>query len=135
MNKLNIGIIGYSAQKFNESKAKKMIKKAFDILEKDNPHEDKIVISGYTDLGIPHIAYHEARKRGWSTIGVACARAKEYPCFPVDKEIIVGNEWGDESQVFLGMIDVLVRIGGGNQSIKETEMAKKMKKRVLEYEL
>lgn len=40
-------------------------------------------------------------------------KAKDYECFPVDEEIIVGKEWGDESETFLDRVDILVKIGGG----------------------
>ena len=33
--------------------------------------------------------------------------------------MIVGNEWGDESATFLGECDVIVRVGGGKQSLDE----------------
>lgn len=56
---------------------------------------------------------------GWTTVGVACAKAEQYDCYPVDRRVIVGNEWGDESATFLGECDVIVRVGGGKQSLDE----------------
>ncbi len=86
-------------------------------------------------MGIPALAYREAVKRGWRTVGVACAKAKDYDLFEVDEKHIVGEEWGDESERFLDMIDMMVKVGGGKQSKEEAEKAKKMGKLVFEYDL
>ena len=68
-------------------------------------------------------------------MGVACEKAEEYDCFQVNLKIIEGKDWGEESATFLENIDVLVRIGGGKQSLDETEKAKKKKMPVYEYDL
>lgn len=122
---LRIGVIGYSAQEFDEKKAKEEIIKAFDKIEKKYSMEDYCVVSGYTNLGIPQIAYQEATKRKWKTVGVACKKSSNYDTFPCDEEIIVGEDWGDESERFLQEIDCIVKIGGGEQSKKEVRKAKK----------
>lgn len=88
-----------------------------------------------TNIGIPALAYQEAIKRNWKTIGIACTKASEYDLFPVDKKIIIGNEWGDESETFIDSIDILIRIGGGKQSLKETEIFKTLNKLVIEFDL
>jgi hypothetical protein len=81
------------------------------------------------------IAYEEATRRGWKTVGVACSQALDYDCFPVHEAVIVGRSWGDESEVFLERIDLVIRIGGGNQSRQEVDLAKLQGKRVIEFEL
>ncbi len=48
---------------------------------------------------------------------------------------MIGDEWGDESEKFLDSIDVLVRIGGGKQSMAEVKKAKEMGIKVIEHEL
>src|ERR1035437_4751082 len=121
----NVGVIGYSNQKFDNKKAKELIVGSFDAVEKIAQSFDISIVSGLTDVGIPSLAYKEAVKRGWKTIGVACEKAKEYDIFAVDETIIVGKEWGDESEIFLSMIDFLIKIGGGKQSKKEIEEARK----------
>jgi len=131
---VKIGVVGYSAKKFDIDKAKKIIKEAFDLVE--NKFGNQIaIVSGLTAIGIPLLAYQEAVKRGWKTIGVACKKAEEFEQFPVNEKIIAGEEWGEESKTFISMIDVLIRIGGGKQSFKETEMAKNKKIPVFEYDL
>lgn len=84
-----------------------------------NPDNEPTICSGLTDLGIPALAYKFAKRLGLRTIGIACSKATEHSCFPVDEKIIVGDDWGAESETFLKKIDALVRIGGGKQS--ETE--------------
>jgi hypothetical protein len=42
--------------------------------------------------------------------------------FPVDQRWIVGDRFGDESQVFVDYIDALIRVGGGTQSRAEVEL-------------
>ncbi len=135
MNEIKIGVVGYSKQKFNEREAMRMIKEAYDIIDKRYAGKPKAVVSGLTDIGIPALAYREAVSRGWRTIGIACAKAKNYDCFPVDEELIVGNKWGDEIPLFLKSLDVLIRIGGGKQSMNEVNMFRKTGKPILEYDL
>ncbi|MBT3397686.1 hypothetical protein HOA55_03135 [archaeon] len=134
MNELRIGVVG-SEENFDEAEAQEMILEAFDKLDLQCPTKTKIIVSGLTDRGIKAIAYREATKRNWGTMGIACSRAREYDCFPVDEKIIEGNEWGDESSTFLDNIEVLIRIGGGNQSFRETAEAKARGKQVMEGDL
>ncbi len=119
---VNIGVIGYSAKSFNKNKARIIIQETYDELEEK--YNTVCIVSGYTNIGIPKIAYEEACKRNWKTIGIACKKAHNYETFPVDKSIIVGEEWGDESDEFLNNIDVIIKIGGGEQSMKEINKAK-----------
>src|SRR5690348_7922287 len=46
------------------------------------------------------------------TCACACVRAE------CDDVVIVGDAWGDESATFLRSIDLMVKIGGGAQSVK-----------------
>lgn len=48
---------------------------------------------------------------------------------------IYGKEWGDESELFLKNVDILVRVGGGKQSLKEVENFKLTNKPIIEYDL
>ena len=49
--------------------------------------------------------------------------------------MIVGNNWGDESQTFLDSCDVIVRVGGGKQSFEEVAEFRRRGGRVYEHEL
>lgn len=131
-DKLRVGVVGYSNQQFNHNNALSVLQHSFDYLSQATNVE---VVSGLTHKGIPELAYEEAVKRGWRTVGVACIKAFEYPCFPVDERIIVGINWGDESTTFLKMIDVLIRIGGGKQSHHEAYLARFQGKYVMEFDL
>jgi hypothetical protein len=111
----HVGFVGYSMQKFDESKAREYVRQAFDAAEEAD-RTSFACVSGLTNMGIPKLAYEEAVKRGWKTVGVACEKAENYDLFPVDEKVIVGKEWGDESDAFLSRIEMLVRVGGGKQS-------------------
>ena len=135
-DEVKIGVVGYSfPTKFNEVKARAFILDAYEKIQKIFPGKKIIIVSGLTNVGVPKIAYEEAVRLGWKTYGVACKKDAGYPLFPVDKEFIVGNNWGEESQTFVDMIDGIVRIGGGPQSLRETAVVKLAGKFVLEYDL
>ncbi|HBC45369.1 MAG: hypothetical protein UX08_C0008G0002 [Candidatus Collierbacteria bacterium GW2011_GWB1_45_35] len=134
-NTICIGVMGYSGQKFDIEKARVMLNQAFDLFAFQHKGSQFAIVSGYTNLGIPAIAYEIAVERGWTTVGVACAKAKEYDVFPCDEVCIVGENWGDESPTFLNMCQVFVRIGGGKQSRREIAQAKADGKFVYEFDL
>ena len=135
MEELRIGVVGYSGQKFDEEKAKVILSEVYDKIDSQYGDKKKVIISGLTDLGIPALAYREAVSRGWKTVGIACSKATDYDCFPVDESEIVGEDWGEESETFVNRLEVLVRVGGGNQSMRETAEVKAKGKPVFEYEL
>tara|TARA_Y100000034_G_C6897479_1_gene414153 strand:- start:1980 stop:2432 length:453 start_codon:yes stop_codon:yes gene_type:complete len=138
---IKVGVVGYSAQEFDVQHAQACIEDAFDKVEaiysfrvKNFDHRI-ICISGLIDIGIPALAYREAVKRGWQTAGVACSLAEDYECFDVDEKFIVGDQWGEESDTFLGMIGVMIKIGGGKQSDDEMRKHKENGLPVFEYVL
>jgi hypothetical protein len=116
---LQIGVTGYSAQPFDRRRAQLLLGELLDEVEARWPGRRYVLVSGWTDVGVPSLAYREAARRGWRTVGVACALARGQACFPVDEVLVVGERWGDESAEFLGRIDVLVRLGGGPQAHRE----------------
>lgn len=136
---IKIGLVGYSDKKFDKELAKKLTQ--IGLLEAVNRNQegynpDEIcLVSGLTNIGIPAIGYAFAEEMGWKTVGIACKKASDYECFDVDEKIIVGDEWGDESKTFLDYIDVLVRIGGGKQSLAEEKQAKEKGYEVYPFEL
>lgn len=136
MSNINIGVVGYSMQEFDKQRAIEYIRRAFDFIEKQFPDGMKAVVSGLTDLGVPALAYREAVKREWEVKGIACSKALDYIWFPVSDVVIKGNNWGDESETFLNSIDILIRVGSGEQSMRKVEMVKKMKGiDIMEYDL
>lgn len=133
---IQVGVVGYSSGKFDKERAEHLVFAALNVLY--NRYEGNMtIVSGLTDLGIPGLAYQYAKRENLKTVGIACAKAEEYKCFPVDKRVIVGKDWGDESQYFLSSIDFMVRVGGGPQSHNEVREFKKMhgEKNIIEYEL
>ncbi len=138
MKTLRLGVVGYCPPtKFDEKKALSLLQQAYDLVKENFSNYQITVVSGLTNLGTIKLAYEEAKRRGWKTAGVACKKAFNYKnLFPVDeKTVIVGENWGDESETFINSIDALIRIGGGPQSLKETELARKKGKKVYEYDL
>lgn len=134
---MRIGVIGYSAQKFDVDQAEYALDSmimGLSIKERRG-FEEVAIVSGLTNLGVPAIAYHIAKCRGMKTVGIACSKAKNYDCFACDEVKIVGDNWGDESEAFLNDIDVLVKVGGGKQSLSEIEKAKTMGIPCFEYHL
>lgn len=133
---LMLGVVGYCPPtRFDEGEARRMVVDAYDRVRKAYPDRAIAVVSGLTNVGVLKIAYEEATKRGWKTVGVACERAMEHPLFPVDARIVVGANWGDESATFVGILDAIVRIGQGKQSLRETEEVKRNGKPAFEYDL
>ena len=135
-NVIKIGVVGYSDDKcFNHEHAKTLLNISLDIVRKIHPADGYELVSGLTNTGVPKLAYELADKLGWTTIGITAKEAKQFECYPVNKEIIVGENFGDESETFIKYIDILVRVGGGKQSMKETDMAKEKHIIVYEFDL
>lgn len=147
-NELRLGVVGYCPPtKFDEKEAVRMLNEAYDKVEREFPEHKYTVVSGVTNVGVLKLAYEEAKRRGWKTAGVACRRAYVFEWFLTDeKPIILGDNWGDESEVFLkgtkirgdpheNGLDAIVRIGAGNQSIKEAVKIKELGKPTYEYDL
>lgn len=138
-SKIYVGVVGYSQQKFDENEASLILEDAFDSIEEEyisnGEFEHIVVVSGLTNMGIPSVAYQVAEDNGYETIGVAPDAARELELYDVDEIYWVGEQFGDESQVFIDMIDVIIRVGGGEQSLKEVEMAEEEDISVIEYDL
>lgn len=137
---MNVGFVGYSAGKFDEAEAQKIIDEIFDKLqgacEEGQLLKDTIaVVSGATYMGIPAMIYDKASELGIKTIGVMCKDGYDCDLFPCDEVYAIGDNWGDESETFINMIDIMFRIGGGPQSLKEVQDAKQKGISVIEYEL
>lgn len=136
MKKIKVGFVGYCPPtRFNVDEARRMIIEAFSMILAENPDTNITLVSGLCNVGSLAIAYEEAVKLGWRTVGIACEKAKEHPHFPVDEKIIVGAEWGDESTAFVSSLDMIVRVGAGKQGRRETEAVKASGRPAFEYEL
>ena len=131
-----IGVVGYCPPtNFDSVEARRMIKDAYDQIAEQFAGKTIIIVAGLTDVGVLAIAYEEAVRRHWMTAGIACKRAVEHPLFPVDMKQIVGENWGDESPAFVALLDAIIRIGNGKQSIRETEAVKAKGLPTFEYDL
>jgi hypothetical protein len=126
---LKIGVIGYSGRPFDKSRAKIELEKVIKHLS--TIHKDKTIeiVSGYTNIGVPRIAYLIADELNLTTVGFSAKEALGVDCglYPVKKIMIIGEKFGDESKAFIDYINVLIRIGGGNQSLIEVALFKDKK--------
>jgi hypothetical protein len=134
---MKLGIVGYSSGEFDTAKAHTLLVIGLAQIEGRSKHMVSSIVSGLTNVGIPALAYKLAKTFHLETVGIACDKAFEYELFPVDKRIIVGEDWGEESKTFLNYCDALLRVGGGDQSLSEVEAFKAMKPDavVVEFEL
>lgn len=133
-NIFRVGICGYSAQKFNEDKARSIL--LANLIQLKEQYGDKlIVVSGMTWQGVPGIGYEVASALDLHTVGIACVKAKSELQFPCDAKYFVGEDWPDASETFIDNIDLLIRIGGGKISHKEAELAKDQGIDTIEYEM
>jgi hypothetical protein len=162
MKQARIGFAGYCPpSKYDKEKALEYICEAFNQIEIDFPDQEKILVSGLSDVETLSMAYNEASRRGWKTAAVTSEKVMESysdQLYPVDEEpIIIGNEWGAESPVFTDGIskilevdknkvnqykahphyglDTLIRIGLGPQSIAEATRIRKLGKPTYEFDL
>ena len=125
---MEIGFIGYSDTKFDINKANGIINKIKDYISLDDE-----IVSGATLYGIPKLVYKALSDN--KTIGIMCKDGYNYPLYSCDVIYAIGDNWGDESEFLMDYIDVLIKIGGGKQSIKELQMAKNKGIPTYEFEL
>lgn len=134
---MRIGVIGYSAQSFDEDKARKLLKEAInnELKRYGLSRHDIEIVSGLSNIGIPKIAYEIAKDNTIKTVGIAPREVFNYDLFPVDEQMIVGKTFGEESEYFLNYIDMLIKCGGGKQSEREAQMAEVMGKPIVNINL
>ncbi len=125
--KLRIGVVGFSRSQFDQKMAIIILRNIFEKLTKGKNLSEFEIVSGYTNAGVPRLAYRIADEMGIETVGFSARQALRVRSgvYPVKKEILVGERFGEESEKFIEYIDLLVRVGGGSQSRKEVEMFKK----------
>lgn len=124
---LALGVVGFSAETFDQAAAREQLRGLIvPIVERERDAGRPLpeLVSGLTNQGVPKLAYALARELGLPTVGISAKQAlrARAGCFPVDRRILVGKRYGDESAAFVAMIDVLVRVGGGPQSRREVEL-------------
>lgn len=131
-----IGVVGYSSKYFDKKKARSLLEKGIKAALKHNIKDEAVeIVSGLTNIGIPALAYTIACEHDYRTSGYACGKAEDFQLFDVDEKHIVGKKWGDESEEFLANLDVLIRVGGGEQSHTEVKAMQEKNLPVFEYDL
>jgi|GEM_PF-149445 len=125
---IKYGIVGFSRNQFDKQSAYGILEAIFSQIRKKHADKEIEIVSGYTNSGVPKIAYELADKFGFMTVGSSAEQALTVRSgvYPVKKVILKGKRFGDESADFVNYIDGLIRIGGGPQSRKETELFKNL---------
>lgn len=123
---LRIGVVGFSQRYFDHAAARAHLRRFLTgVLERPEAQQGQPeLVSGLTNQGVPKLAYELARELGLVTVGIAARQALRVRAglFPVDRQILVGERFGDESELFIASIDTLIRVGGGPQSRAEVEL-------------
>jgi hypothetical protein len=123
---VKIGVVGFSQRHFDHEAAQLHLRRfVSELLElPECVATAPEIVSGLTNQGVPKLAYELARELGLPTVGIAARQALRVRAglFPVDRRIIVGERFGDESPVLINYIDKLIRVGGGPQSRAEVEL-------------
>lgn len=125
---IKFGIVGFSRNQFDQQEAQRILSSLFATIKKKHHHKDIEIVSGYTNSGVPKIAYQLADKFGFITVGFSALQALSVRSgvYSVQKVILKGKRFGDESEDFIRYIDGLIRIGGGQQSRKEVKLFKQL---------
>jgi len=128
MNTLKIGVVGFSRNQFDKKAAILQLRNHLEYFMEKYPNNEISIVSGYTNMGVPKLAYQIADDLGLHTVGFSAKQALRVRSgvYPVKEEIIIGERFGDESEAFIQYIDILLRVGGGPQSRKEVEMFKEL---------
>ena len=140
---MKIGIVGFSSPHFDQKSAKILLEKKLRALISELDPSRVQIVSGYTNSGVPKLAYELADSMQLKTVGFSAKQALTVSTgvYPVNKEIIFGAKFGDESEAFIHYIDLLIRIGGGKQSrhevalFKEKNLGKDLSKILFEEEV
>lgn len=95
-----------------------------ELLARQAAHGDRLVMcSGATDIGVPGLAYALCAQLGITAAGITAGAAIRYRLAAMDRLVVVGRRFGDESAVFISQCDAFVVLGGGPQSARECRLA------------
>lgn len=125
---IKYGIVGFSRNQFDQETARQILEKLFRQIQEKHKEKEIEIVSGYTNTGVPKIAYELADAFGFTTVGFSAeqALAVKSGVYPVAKVMLFGKKFGDESEAFVQYIDALIRVGGGKQSRREVTLFKEL---------
>ncbi|MEL7160532.1 MAG: alpha-ketoglutarate-dependent dioxygenase AlkB [Bacteroidota bacterium] len=140
---MRIGIVGFSRNRFDRKTARGILERELGALSKKIDPQRVEIVSGYTKSGVPELAYEVATALGCTTVGFSAKQALRVRSgvYPVDKVILRGERFGDESADFIAYVDGLIRVGGGPQSRREVALFRekyagaKLERRLKEFEV
>lgn len=122
---VKIGITGNLDYEVNKEDIN-VIYQALKNIDEDFQGFKKSLISNGLNTGIFGTAYDIAKKIGWLTGAVTCSKINDMEKYEVDSNYIIGEEWGDEDDLFLSNIDGLYKFGSDEQSENKAKKAREM---------
>lgn len=125
---MSVGVVGFSQNQFDHKMAEQIIRTYYEKLVSEHSDKTIEIVSGYTNTGVVKIAYELADEFGFVTVGFSAKQALTVRAglYPVQKVILRGEKFGDESSDFVRYINRLLRVGGGKQSRAETQLFKEI---------
>jgi hypothetical protein len=91
-----------------------------ELADRQRRYGDRLVIaSGATNVGVGQLAYEMCARLNITAMGIAPDQALDFPLGRMDYLLPFGQTFGDESPVFVRMIDEMLVMGGGAQSERE----------------
>ena len=90
---IKFGVVGFSKSQFDKKSAYKILDELFRNIQEENKNKIIEIVSGYTNSGIPKIAYELADKYGFVTVGFSAQQALNVRSgvYPVAKVILKGK--------------------------------------------
>ena len=125
---IKYGIVGFSRNLFDKTATHRILEELFQQIKAKHSDKEIEIVSGYTNSGVPKIAYELADRFRFTTVGFSAKQALTVRSgvYPVKKVVLIGQKFGDESDDFVKYIDGLIRVGGGPQSRKEVELFRQL---------
>jgi len=92
---MKIGVVGFSRRQFDKKMAILKLRNILEILTLGKDATNIEIISGYTNMGVPRIAYRLADDMGLKTVGFSAKQALRVRAgvYPVKEVILVGEYW------------------------------------------
>lgn len=82
-----------------------------------------VIASGATNQGVLQLTYDVCHELQITAMGIAPDQALDFPLGTMELMLPCGQRFGDESALFVRLIDELVVLGGGAQTRREVKLA------------
>lgn len=123
-DKLRVGFAGNSGRKSDLGRQKAIINQL--LLSTDSRFHGQIEgVSGMTNLCGVRAFYEALEDLRINSSGIMSEKGLGYKLANAQRMVVWGSDWGNESDVFLRSIDILIALGGGGQTGNEIKAALK----------